>query len=135
MPELATSVFVIPRDLVKNGLDRYTVLNRVAKSVIDSRRGEHPEFVFTEEEPGGERHPIMRINNSGWKVARRRAAGVGFEDRKLLLGHKSAHVTTHYSAPEEIGALKAFEKLSNLGARKSPALAIVRPSVERKSLI
>jgi hypothetical protein len=35
---------------------------------------------------------------------RLRAAGVGFEDRKLLLGHNSNHVTTHYSAPE-LGAL------------------------------
>lgn len=31
---------------------------------------------------------------------RLRAAGVGFEDRKLLLGHESDHVTTHDSAPE-----------------------------------
>jgi hypothetical protein len=31
---------------------------------------------------------------------RLRAAGVGFEDRKILLDHKSDHVTTHYSAPE-----------------------------------
>jgi hypothetical protein len=33
-----------------------------------------------------------------------RVAGVGFEDRKLLLEHKSDHVTAHYSAPG-IGAL------------------------------
>jgi hypothetical protein len=50
--------------------------------------------------------------------------------RKLLLGHKSDHVTTHYSAPE-IGALiKASERVCNLGSGKSPALAIVRPSME-----
>jgi integrase len=30
VPELDTSVFVIPRSFVKNGLDRYVVLNRVA---------------------------------------------------------------------------------------------------------
>jgi hypothetical protein len=53
-------------------------------------------------------------------------AGVGFEDRKVLLGHKSDHVTTHYSAPE-IGALiEASEKVCDLGSRKSPALSIVR---------
>jgi len=28
------------------------------------------------------------------------AAGVGLEDRKILLGHTSDHVTTHYSAPQ-----------------------------------
>ncbi|MGP0054453.1 MAG: site-specific integrase, partial [Steroidobacteraceae bacterium] len=57
---------------------------------------------------------------------RLRVAGVGFEDRKLLLGHKAEHVTTHYSAPE-IGALiQASERVCVLGSRKSPALAIVR---------
>jgi integrase len=45
VPELDTSVFVIPRSFVKNGLDRYVVLNRVAKSVIDGCRGTHAEFV------------------------------------------------------------------------------------------
>ena len=35
VPELQdTSVFVIPREYVKNGLDRYVVLNRTAKSVL-----------------------------------------------------------------------------------------------------
>ena len=47
VPDLDTSVFVVPRAFVKNGLDRFVVLNRVAKSVIDGCRGEHPEFVFT----------------------------------------------------------------------------------------
>ena len=155
IPELNTSVFVVPRNFVKNGLDRYVILNRIAKSVIDGCRGAHAEFVFT-----CEQQPVTRIYNSGWKAARRRAsrryaseigrqcpdgfkairvhdlkhtyghrlrvAGIGFEDRKLLLGHKSEHVTTHYSAPE-IGALiKASEKVCALGSRKSPALAIVR---------
>lgn len=51
---------------------------------------------------------------------------MGFEDRKLLPGHKSDHVTTHYSAPE-IGALiDASEKVCELGSRKSAALAILR---------
>jgi hypothetical protein len=57
---------------------------------------------------------------------RLRVAGVGFEDRKVLLGHKSEHITTHYSAPE-IGALiEASERVCELGSRKSPALSIVR---------
>lgn len=124
VPELSTSVFVIPRDCVKNGLDRLVVLNRTARSVIESCRGKHPEFVFTR---AGQ--PVTKIYNSGWTAVRRRAAnryaqelertcpagfralrvhdlkhtyghrlrvaGVGFEDRKVLLGHKSHHVTTH----------------------------------------
>jgi hypothetical protein len=69
VPELDTSVFVIPRSYVENGLDRYVVLNRIAKSVINERRGEHAEFVFT-----CERQPVTKIYNSGWKAARRRSA-------------------------------------------------------------
>ena len=57
---------------------------------------------------------------------RLRAAGVGFEDRKILLGHKSEHVTTHYSAPEIGMLIEASEKVCALGSRKTPALAIVR---------
>jgi integrase len=135
------------------------VLNRIAKSVINERRGEHAEFVFT-----CEGQPITKIYNSGWKSARSRAAGryksefgrecpegfrsirvhdlkhtyghrlraagVGFEDRKLLLGHKAGHVTTHYSAPEIETLIKASEKVCELGSRKSPALAIVRARAE-----
>jgi hypothetical protein len=43
------------------------VLNRIAKSVINERRGEHAEFVFT-----CEGQPITKIYNSGWKAARER---------------------------------------------------------------
>jgi hypothetical protein len=65
---------------------------------------------------------------------RLRVAGVGFEDRKLLLGHKSDHVTTHYSAPE-IGALiEASEKVCALRARKGHELTIVRARAEQQVL-
>jgi integrase len=155
VPELKTSIFVVPRGYVKNGLDRYVVLNRIARSEIESCRGRHPEFVFT---LAGE--PVTRIYNSGWKAARRRAAarytselgqecppgfrsvrvhdlkhtyghrlraaGVTFEDRKTLLGHKADHVTTHYSAPEISALIEASEKVCALQSRKSHALAIVR---------
>jgi len=161
VPELETSVFVVPRAFVKNGLDRFVVLNRVAKSVIDGCRGEHPEFVFTRRGK-----PLTRIYNSGWRGARwraanryamalgqscpkgfrrirvhdlkhtfghrLRAAGVGFEDRKLLLGHKAGHVTTHYSAPEIVALLHASEKVCELGSHKIPTLAIVRARAENQ---
>ncbi|MDE2295007.1 MAG: tyrosine-type recombinase/integrase, partial [Gammaproteobacteria bacterium] len=155
VPELDTSVFVVPKEYVKNGLDRFVVLNRTAKSVIEACRGEHAEFVFTRRG-----RPLTRILNTGWKTARRRAAerypteigqpcpngfrslrvhdlkhtyghrlraaGVSFEDRKVLLGHKSEHVTTHYSAPEISALIEASERVCTLGSRKTPALAIVR---------
>lgn len=46
MPELETSVFIIPGDKVKNAQDRLVVLNRVARSVVEAQRGIHPEYVF-----------------------------------------------------------------------------------------
>lgn len=154
VPELNTSIFIIPRDYVKNALDRYVVLNRIARSVIAKCRGRHPEFVFTLDG-----QPLTKIHNSGWRGARRRAAlryekelgrpcpsgfrrirvhdlkhtwghflraaGVSFEDRKLLLGHKAGHVTTHYSAPE-IGALiAAAEKACRLQTRASRTISLV----------
>jgi hypothetical protein len=57
---------------------------------------------------------------------RLRAAGVQFEDRQLLLGHKAAHVTTHYSAADIGNLIAASEKVCDLGSRKSPAIPIVR---------
>jgi hypothetical protein len=49
---------------------------------------------------------------------------VGFEDRKVLLGHKSEHVTTHYSAPE-IGALiEASDKVCAPRCRKPSTSAL-----------
>ncbi len=162
VPELETSVFVIPRGFVKNGLDRYVVLNHVARSVIASCRGNHPERVFTRNG-----WPLTKIYNSGGTGARERAAdryaaelgrpaplgfrrlrvhdlkhtfghrlrvaGIGFEDRKFLLGHKSEHVTTHYSAPEISALIAAAEKVCELGSRKSHALSIVRPQAKLAS--
>ena len=64
--------------------------------------------------------PVGTMNNTGWQQARKRAglpqvrvhdlkhtfgrrlraAGVSFEDRQDLLGHRSGRITTHYSAAE-----------------------------------
>jgi integrase len=113
VPELGTSVFIVPGSKVKNGDERLVVLNRVAKSVIDSIRSQHAEYVFVYR--GGR---IGTMHNTAWQSARRRAgltqvrvhdlkhtfgrrlraAGVSFEDRQDLLGHRSGRITTHYSA-------------------------------------
>ena len=154
IPELRTSIFVIPREHTKFELDRYVVLNRIARSVIESCRGKHPESVFTYQGK-----PITKMYNSGWKAARRRAAvryerelkrpcpagfrkvrvhdlkhtfghrlraaGVSFEDRKVLLGHKTFDVTTHYSAAEIGFLIAATETVCELTERESAAIAVV----------
>jgi hypothetical protein len=83
VPELETSVFLVPGDKVKKTEERLVVLNRIARSVIDSVRGMHPEYVFVhkpirlrshDREAGVELKPIQRMNNTAWRNARERAA-------------------------------------------------------------
>ena len=65
---------------------------------------------------------------------RLRVAGVGLEDRKVLLGHRSDHVTTHYSAPEIGSLIEASEKVCASRARKTHALTIVPARAEQQVL-
>ena len=53
---------------------------------------------------------------------RLRAAGVSFEDRQDLLGHKSRRITTHYSEAEVANLIAAAEKACNQKSRKNPAI-------------
>ena len=104
VPELGTSAFIIPGARVKNEDDRFVVLNRAARSVIEARRGKHATHVFAYNGA-----PVQHMLNSAWKKARQRASlehvrvhdlkhtfgrrlrasGVSFEDRQDLLGHRS----------------------------------------------
>ena len=61
IPELETSVFVVPREIVKNNEDRLIVLNRVASAVVDDVRGEHPTRVFT-----WKGRPVQRLGTASW---------------------------------------------------------------------
>ena len=140
IPELNTSVFIIPGERVKNREDRLVVLNRIAKSVVDEVRGDHPDYVFTYRG-----HPVKNINNSSWKRVRKavglslvrvhdlkhtfgrrlRAAGVPFETRKVLLGHRNGDITTHYSAPELEELAEAANRVCGEKSGKTPALVVL----------
>jgi len=160
VPELDTSVFLLPGKNVKNGEERLVVLNRVARSVIESQRGKHPDFVFVQEFKNKEPKPVGGMNNTAWKNARERAAekwseahlepppegfrrvrvhdlkhtfgrrlraaGVCFEDRQDLLGHKSGRITTHYSQAELSKLIEASEKACETESRKSSATTWLR---------
>jgi integrase len=122
IPEMKTSVFLIPGHRVKNRQDRLVVLNKIAQQAIEEVRGVHPVYVFTYRGK-----PLKRMNDKTWQEARKkvglqqvrvhdlkhtfgrrlRAAGVSFEDRQDLLGHKSARITTHYSRPELMSLMAA----------------------------
>jgi integrase len=141
VPELDTSVFLIPGPRVKNREERLVVLNRVARSVIETARGRHSEFVFTYRG-----NPVGNIMNSAWKRARAaaglpqlrvhdlkhtfgrrlRAAGVPLETRRVLLGHKNGDITTHYSAPELEELIEAANRVCDDKSGKSPALVVLK---------
>ena len=69
----------------------------------------------------------MRVHDLKHTFGRRlRAAGVSFEDRQDLLGHKSARITTHYSQAELEHLIAASNKVCGDNSRKSPTLVILR---------
>ncbi|WP_018149726.1 tyrosine-type recombinase/integrase [Leeia oryzae] len=149
IPELDTSVFLIPSDFggrtensgVKNKEIRLVVLNNIARRIIEEQRGQHKEYVFPYKGS-----PIHRMNGHAWRKARNRAhlpevrvhdlkhtfgrrlraAGVGFEDRQALLGHKNGSVTTHYSGAEIHNLIKAADSIIEDLSRQSPALVILK---------
>ncbi len=110
VPELGASVFVVPKEFVKNREDRLIVLNKVAASVIEQCRGHHPEFVFVYRK-NVDRHnfqgmhrrdytsaapaPVDRINNTSWQGARTRAANKLAKDRGEPVNEAFASVRVH----------------------------------------
>jgi hypothetical protein len=139
--ELETSAFIIPGHRVKNRRDRLVVLNRVAKAVVEEMRRIHPTHAFSYQE-----YPLTRMTNRAWIRGRAkaglpyvrihdlkhtfgrrlRAAGVSFEDRQDLLGHKSSRITTHYSQAELFNLIETANRVCEDESRKSPALVIMK---------
>ncbi len=133
LPTLNTSVFIVPGSFVKNGDERLVVLNRVALSVTDAMRGKHATHVFSYQGK-----PVQRMLNGAWLRARKavglpqvrvhdlkhtfgrrlRAAGVSFEDRQDLLGHRAGRITTHYSAAELSRLIESANTVCDRGARQ-----------------
>ena len=67
----------------------------------------------------------VRVHDLKHTFGRRlRSAGVSFEDRQDLLGHKSTRITTHYSAAEVLNLLNAANKVC--GEVRKPTLTLLR---------
>ena len=56
---------------------------------------------------------------------RLRAAGVSFEDRQDLLGHRSGRITTHYSAAELSRPIEAGDQVCERRGEQ-PELVVLR---------
>ena len=139
----------------KNEQDHVCVLNSVARSIIERRRGKHATAVFT-----WRGKPLRSVNNTAWvnalkravakyqerlgepppegfrtlhvhdlrhTVGRRlRAAGVALETRQAILGHKSGSITTHYSAAELRELMEAMEFIATDNQRETHALTLLK---------
>ena len=135
--------FELPADLVKNRIRRVVVLNDIAKSVIQKRRGEHLKYVFI-----FKKHPVKNMGGTAFQNARKRAtkklpsirnvgihhlkhtygarlraAGVPEEDRNFLTGHKGRmSMTTYYSVPE----LRKMLDYSNRVCKQDDKLVLLK---------
>ncbi|HEC12608.1 MAG TPA: hypothetical protein ENI80_05075 [Acidiferrobacteraceae bacterium] len=70
--------------------------------------------------------PQVRVHDLKHTFGRRlRAAGVSFEDRQDLLGHRSGRITTHYSAAELSRLLEAANSVCKRGENR-PELVVLR---------
>ena len=77
--------------------------------------------------------PLVRVHDLKHTFGRRlRAAGVSFEDRQDLLGHRSARITTHYSASELSRLIEAAERVAE-GKGEKPELVILRGVLQMPS--
>ena len=96
--------------------------------------------------------PVTRMLTSAWKRARiradlaqvrvhdlkhtfgrrLRAAGVSFEDRQDLLGHRSGRITTHYSAAELSRLLEAADSVVERNGEK-PELVVLKGALQGTS--
>ncbi|MES2501789.1 MAG: tyrosine-type recombinase/integrase [Pseudomonadota bacterium] len=141
IPELETSVFLVPKDSVKGRKsDRILVCNQVAKQVIDTQRGLHEEYVFTYKG-----HRIETMNNSAWQRARRiaglgdlhvhdlrhtvgmrlREAEVREETIADVLWHNRPSMTAHYSMAQVCELFEALNKITNESNRVNRSLVMI----------
>ena len=137
MPELGIAIFIIPGQRIKNGQDRVVVVNSIATEIIEEMRSVQPKYVVFSLRG----KPVASMYGRAWKAAREsvglnqvrvhdlrltfgrrlRTAGVSFEDRQDLLGHKSGRMTTHYSMPELSNLIAAANAVCGDESRKSHA--------------
>jgi integrase len=148
IPELDTSVFIVPGDKVKNTEERLVVLNRIARSVIESVRGMHPEFVFVHvpkprkgqaNKPPPAPRPFARMNNTAWKSARERAADKWEERTKqpAPLGFRKVrvHDLKHTFGRRLRAAAVSFEDRQDLLGHKSRRITTHYSAAEVANLI
>jgi integrase len=135
--DLMISVFVVPRDHVKGRKqERVLICNSIAQRLVDERRGQHPDYVFTYPRPktrgGVDRQPVQHMNNTAWQKARTRAGlgdlhvhdlrhtvgmrlrsrGVSPRTQDAILWHASGEMTDHYAIAQLREVYDALELIT-----------------------
>ena len=119
-------------------------MGRHTRTVVQEMRGIHPTHVLSHKGK-----PLYSMYGTVWKNARKRsglphvrvhdlkhtfgcrfrAAGVCFEDRQDLLGHKSNRITTHYSAPGLTSLIEAANRVCPEGRQKIDTMVILKTKI------
>jgi hypothetical protein len=103
-----------------------SALNRMAKSVVEGCGGAHEEFVVTTQERDGTRHPQFRMNNSGWKAARRRAAASYEQELAAAIRYRQRSALRFAKLP--LQPLQAVGLVVAPGGSASSASSLLSPS-------
>jgi integrase len=102
-----------------------TKINNTAWRAARERAADRWQEQHEEPAPQGFRN--VRVHDLKHTFGRRRrAAGVSFEDRQDLLGHRSGRITTHYSQAEMTNLIEAADKVCDSESRKGPATTWLR---------
>lgn len=156
VPELGVSVFEVPKQHVKGGRrSRVVVCNSVAQDIIETVRGQHPEFVFVYrrervknlDKPAAMPYrAIETMNNTAWQNGRTKAglgdlhvhdlrhtvgmrlreAGVAEGTIADLLWHSTKTMTQHYSVAQVVELHGALEKIKDDSGRWNRSLAMLK---------
>lgn len=165
VPEMGCSVFDVPRQHVKGGRrSRIIVCNSVAQSIIETVRGQHPEWVFvyrrervkhTDQAPAMPYRRIQTMNNTAWQNARKaaglgdlhvhdlrhtvgmrlREAGVAESTVAEVLWHSTKTMTQHYSMAQIVELHAALEKIKADSGKWNKTLATLRQEQEERRLL
>lgn len=147
LKELDCSVFIVPPRYVKGRKSwRPLICNRVAQSIIEERRGKHPEFVFTYQHGKKQKpHAVETMNNNGWQKARNsvglqdvrvqdlrhtvgmrlREASVRQETISDVLWHTRGTMTEHYSVAQVRELLDALNLITDESKRTNANLEML----------
>lgn len=149
VPDVDIMTFIVPPDSVKGRKGKKTsrvlVCNSVARNIVESVRGQHPENVFVYRHGKREPRPVQTANNTAWQKwraacglgdlhvhdlrhtvgMRLREAGIAEDTRSDVLWHSRKSMTGWYSAAQVLEVHGALEKITSPAHAVNKSLASI----------